>query len=104
MSESPSCTTPVSVSARPMSPSVLDGLNQNYDDDSLDLGVVTSPGSKRCPTLKDYSEKIKKLQQENFQLRVRIYLNEQKCGVKTSSSDLAGMTFELMMHNNLCKK
>lgn len=96
MSESPSCTTPVS--ARPTSPSLLlEQFNQNYEEDSLDLAVVSSPGSKRCPTLKDYSEKIKKLQQENFQLRVRIYLNEQKCGVKTSSSDLAGTTCELMI-------
>ncbi|CAL8121854.1 unnamed protein product [Orchesella dallaii] len=85
MSTTPSCTTPVSL--RPVSPSMLE--NFNFEEESLDFGLVTSPGSKRCPTFKDLHEKIRQLQQENFQLRVRIYLNEQKAGVKTSSSDLA---------------
>ncbi|ODM98806.1 hypothetical protein Ocin01_07884 [Orchesella cincta] len=85
MSTTPSCTTPVSL--RPVSPGMLDQFN--LEEESFDFGLVTSPGSKRCPTFKDLHEKIRQLQQENFQLRVRIYLNEQKAGVKTSSSDLA---------------
>lgn len=84
MSNSPSCATPP-VPLRPASPSP-----NVFDDESFDHSLITSPGSKRCPTFKDYVDKIKQLQQENFQLRVRIYLGEQKAGVKTSSSDLAG--------------
>lgn len=99
MSDSPPSATPVPV--RPMSPSLMDQFH--LEDDSFDLGLATSPGSKRCPTLKDYSEKIKKLQQENFQLRVRIYINEQKAGTKTSSSDLAGKVLHKVKFDEISK-
>jgi hypothetical protein len=64
-------------------------INHQVDESTM-WDLQGSPGSKRCPTFKDYAEKVKQLQQENFQLRVRIFMNEQKTGIKTSSSDLAG--------------
>jgi len=96
-------TTPVSFPSHPVP--FFDVSHQN-DDNVWDL-----QDSRRCPTFKDYAEKVKQLQQENFQLRVRIFMNEQKTGVKTCSSDFAGkcqpnvilaLSYLCFIANNIC--
>ncbi|OXA52095.1 hypothetical protein Fcan01_13889 [Folsomia candida] len=81
-------STPLPTMSHPFFEST--GMSNNDDLDNVwGTSSHPSPGSKRCPTFKDYSEKIKQLHQENFQLRVRVFLSEQKSGVKNSSSDFA---------------
>ncbi len=74
----------------------------NPDEENIwGFNSQASPGfnanNKRCPTFKDYAEKIKQLQQENFQLRVRVFLSEQKTGVKNSSSNFSGKSINKLL-------
>jgi len=72
----------------------LNEMDKHDQQPASDLSLyLASPGSKRCPSFKDYAEKIKQLQQENFQLRVRIYMHEQKAGVKSNYTNNNGMLF-----------
>ena len=43
-----------------------------------DEDVLVNVADGRCPTLNDLYAEIKRLEKENFQLRVRIYINEQQ--------------------------
>ena len=68
----------------------LDIVDSGSGPSDLDVvGVTAAEGSDvslssddrpaaRCPTFKEFGEQIKALTQENFQLKVRIYLHESK--------------------------
>lgn len=93
-------STPLPTMSHPFFEST--GMSNNDDLDNVwGTSSHPSPGSKRCPTFKDYSEKIKQLHQENFQLRVRVFLSEQKSGVKNSSSDFAGKRLKIDLNFKL---
>jgi len=58
---------------------------RNPDEDGIDENApVPGGGLGRTPTFKEYGETIKALEQENFQLKVRIHLHETRFK-KTSS-------------------
>lgn len=67
------------------------------DDDINVWSSQNSPGSQRGPTYKDMAEKMKQLTQENFQLKIRVFVCEQASGVKHSASNFAGNKTSLIL-------
>jgi hypothetical protein len=58
-----------------------------FDSDPPDLDSniprpLMLPSAAREPTFRDFGDQIKALTQENFQLRLRIYMHEKKNGGK----------------------